>query len=208
MARYTGPKCKNCRRFGMKLCSKPSGKCAWERRKSAPGDKSTQQRRRRISEYGTQLREKQKAKAIYGVLERQFRNYYRKASRLEGVTGDRLLQLLESRLDNVVYRLGFADSRPQSRQIVGHGHVQVNGRKVDIPSYQVKAGDRISWRDQSKKTGLFEIVSNGMGANSVIPSWLNVDSDKAVGEVVSVPKTSDVELSIDTRQIVEFYSRK
>jgi len=192
----------------MKLCSKPSGKCAWERRKSAPGDKSTQQRRRRISEYGTQLREKQKAKAIYGVLERQFRNYYRKASRLEGVTGDRLLQLLESRLDNVVYRLGFADSRPQSRQIVGHGHVQVNGRKVDIPSYQVKAGDRISWRDQSKKTGLFEIVSNGMGANSVIPSWLNVDSDKAVGEVVSVPKTSDVELSIDTRQIVEFYSRK
>jgi small subunit ribosomal protein S4 len=192
----------------MKLCSKPSGKCAWERRKSAPGDKSTQQRRRRISEYGTQLREKQKAKAIYGVLERQFRNYYKKASRLEGVTGDRLLQLLESRLDNVVYRLGFADSRPQSRQIVGHGHVQVNGKKVNIPSYQVKPGDRISWRDQSKNTGLFEIVSNGMGANSVIPSWLNVDSDKAVGEVVALPKTSDVELSIDTRQIVEYYSRK
>jgi small subunit ribosomal protein S4 len=103
----------------MKLCSKPAGKCAWERRKSAPGDKSTQQRRRRISEYGTQLREKQKARAIYGVLERQFRNYYKKASRLDGVTGDRLLQLLESRLDNVVYRLGFADSRPQSRQLVG-----------------------------------------------------------------------------------------
>jgi small subunit ribosomal protein S4 len=192
----------------MKLCSKPSGKCAWERRKSAPGDKSTQQRRRRISEYGTQLREKQKARAIYGVLERQFRNYYKKASRLEGVTGDRLLQLLESRLDNVVYRLGFADSRPQSRQIVGHGHIQVNGKKVNIPSYQVHAGDRISWREQSRKTGLFEIVSNGMGANSVIPSWLNVDSDKAVGEVVTLPKSSDVELSIDTRQIVEFYSRK
>jgi|TARA_B110000438_G_scaffold153628_1_gene147605 small subunit ribosomal protein S4 len=192
----------------MKLCSKPSGKCAWERRKSAPGDKSTQQRRRRISEYGTQLREKQKARAIYGVLERQFRNYYKKASRLEGVTGDRLLQLLESRLDNVVYRLGFADSRPQSRQIVGHGHIQVNGKKVNIPSYQVQAGDRISWREQSRKTGLFEIVSNGMGANSVIPSWLNVDSDKAVGEVVTLPKSSDVELSIDTRQIVEFYSRK
>jgi small subunit ribosomal protein S4 len=192
----------------MKLCSKPAGKCAWERRKSAPGDKSTQQRRRRISEYGTQLREKQKAKAIYGVLERQFRNYYKKASRLEGVTGDRLLQLLESRLDNVVYRLGFADSRPQSRQIVGHGHIQVNGKKVNIPSFQVKAGDRVSWREQSKKTGLFEIVSNGMGANSVIPSWLNVDSDKAVGEVVSLPRPSDVELTIDTRQIVEFYSRK
>jgi len=192
----------------MKLCSKPSGKCAWERRKSAPGDKSTQQRRRRISEYGTQLREKQKARAIYGVLERQFRNYYKKASRLEGVTGDRLLQLLESRLDNVVYRLGFADSRPQSRQIVGHGHIQVNGKKVNIPSYQVKAGDRISWREQSRKTGLFEFVSNGMGANSVIPSWLNVDSEKAVGEVVTLPKTSDVELSIDTRQIVEYYSRK
>ena len=208
MARYTGPICKNCRRFGMKLCSKPAGKCAWERRKSAPGDKSTQQRRRRISEYGTQLREKQKARAIYGVLERQFRNYYRKATRLEGVTGDRLLQLLESRLDNVVYRLGFADSRRQSRQIVSHGHIQVNGKKVNIPSYQVKAGDRISWREQSKKTGLFEIVSNGMGANSIIPSWLNVDSDKAVGEVVTMPKISDVELSIDTRQIVEYYSRK
>jgi small subunit ribosomal protein S4 len=208
MARYTGPICKNCRRFGMKLCSKPAGKCAWERRKSAPGDKSTQQRRRRISEYGTQLREKQKARAIYGVLERQFRNYYKKATRLEGVTGDRLLQLLESRLDNVVYRLGFADSRRQSRQIVGHGHIQVNGKKVNIPSYQVKAGDRVSWREQSKKTGLFEIVSNGMGANSIIPSWLNVDSDKAVGEVVSSPRSSDVELTIDTRQIVEFYSRK
>jgi small subunit ribosomal protein S4 len=192
----------------MKLCSKPAGKCAWERRKSAPGDKSTQQRRRRISEYGTQLREKQKARAIYGVLERQFRNYYKKATRLEGVTGDRLLQLLESRLDNVVYRLGFADSRRQSRQIVGHGHIQVNGKKVNIPSYQVKAGDRVSWREQSKKTGLFEIVSNGMGANSIIPSWLNVDSDKAVGEVVSMPRSSDVELTIDTRQIVEFYSRK
>ncbi|NQW21383.1 MAG: 30S ribosomal protein S4 [Chloroflexi bacterium] len=208
MARYTGPKCKNCRRFGMKLCSKPAGKCAWERRKSAPGDKSAQQRRRRISEYGTQLREKQKARAIYGVLERQFLNYYKKASRLEGVTGDRLLILLESRLDNVVYRLGFADSRPQSRQIVNHGHIKVNGKKVDIPSYQVTPGDRISWRDQSKKTGLFEIVSNGMGANSVIPSWLNVDTDKALGEVVSLPKASDVELSIDTRQIVEYYSRK
>jgi len=192
----------------MKLCSKPAGKCAWERRKSQPGDKSTQQRRRRISEYGTQLREKQKARVIYGVLERQFRNYYKKASRLEGVTGDRLLQLLESRLDNVVYRLGFADSRPQSRQIVSHGHIQVNGKKVNIPSYQVKAGDRISWHEQSKKTGLFEIVSNGMGANSVVPSWLNVDSDKAVGEVVSLPKASDVELAIDTRQIVEYYSRK
>jgi small subunit ribosomal protein S4 len=192
----------------MKLCSKPAGKCAWERRKSAPGDKSTQQRRRRISEYGTQLREKQKARAIYGVLERQFRNYYKKATRLEGVTGDRLLQLLESRLDNVVYRLGFADSRRQSRQIVSHCHIQVNGKKVNIPSYQVKAGDRISWREQSKKTGLFEIVSNGMGANSIIPSWLNVDSDKAVGEVVSMPRSSDVELTIDTRQIVEYYSRK
>ena len=208
MARYTGPKCKNCRRFGMKLCSKPAGKCAWERRKSAPGDKSTQQRRRRISEYGTQLREKQKARAIYGVFERQFRNYYKKASRLDGVTGDRLLQLLESRLGNVVYRLGFADYRPQSRQIVGHGHIQVNGKKVNIPSYQVKAGDRISWREQSKKTGLFEIVSAGMGSNSVIPSWLNVDSDKHIGEVVTVPGINEVELAIDTRQIVEYYSRR
>lgn len=192
----------------MKLCSRPSGKCAWERRKSSPGDKSTQQRRRRISEYGTQLREKQKARAIYGVLERQFLNYYKKASRLEGVTGDRLLQLLETRLDNVVYRLGFADSRPQSRQIVSHGHIRVNGKNVNIPSYQVKAGDRISWRDRSRETGLFEIVSAGMGANSIVPSWLNVDSEKAIGEVVTLPKPNDVELSIDTRQIVEYYSRR
>ena len=192
----------------MKLCSRPAGKCAWERRKSSPGDKSTQQRRRRISEYGTQLREKQKARAIYGVLERQFRNYYKKASRLKGVTGDRLLQLLESRLDNVVYRLGFADSRPQARQIVGHGHIKVNGKKVNIPSYQIKAGDRISWREKSKSTGLFDIVSAGMGSNSIVPGWLNVDSDKAIGEVVTLPKPSDVELTIDTRQIVEYYSRR
>ena len=192
----------------MKLCSSPAGKCAWERRKSSPGDKSSQRRRRRISEYGTQLREKQKARAIYGVLERQFRNYYKKASRLKGVTGDRLLQLLESRLDNVVYRLGFADSRPQARQIVGHGHIQVNGKKVDIPSYQVKAGDRISWGEKSRNTALFEVVSAGMGANSVVPSWLNVDSDKAVGQVVTPPKMSEVELAVDTRQIVEYYSRR
>ena len=124
------------------------------------------------------------------------------------MTGDRLLQLLESRLDNVVYRLGFADSRPQARQIVGHGHIQVNGKKVDIPSYQVKAGDRISWREKSRNTALFEVVSAGMGANSVVPSWLNVDSDKAVGQVVTPPKMSEVELAVDTRQIVEYYSRR
>ena len=116
MARYTGLKCRNCRRFGMKLCSKPATKCAWERRKSPPGVQST--RRRRTTEYGIQLREKQKARAIYGILERQFRNYYMKASKLDGVTGDLLLQFLESRLDNVVYRIGFADSREQARQFV------------------------------------------------------------------------------------------
>ena len=192
----------------MKLCQRPAGKCAFERRKSPPGDKSVQQRRRRISEYGIQLKEKQKARAIYGIQERQFHNYYKKASRMAGVTGFRLMQLLESRLDNVVFRLGFSDSRPQARQVVNHGHIEVNGRKVDIPSYRIKVGDQISWRERSRKSGLFEIIGAQMGKSAIVPQWLQVDPENATGEVVAVPETSEIELNIDTRQIVEFYSRK
>jgi len=206
MARYTGPKCKNCRRFGMKLCSRPAGKCAWERRKSSPGDKSTQQRRRRISEYGTQLREKQKARAIYGVLERQFRNYYKKASRLEGVTGDRLLQLLERRLDNVVYRLGFADSRKQARQMVNHGHFRIKGTKTDIPSYQVKVGDEISWKESLKSTDFFKARTDGIPKKPV-PAWLDLNQSEMSGRVMSLPSDEDLRQTIDSRLIVEFYSR-
>ena len=191
----------------MKLCQSPPGKCAWERRKSPPGDKSAQQRRRRTSEYGVQLQEKQKARAIYGVMERQFSNYYVEATRTTGVTGDRLLQLLESRLDNVVFRLGFSSSRPMARQNVSHGHFIVNGRKVNVPSYQVRIGDKIEWSERSKKTGIHEIVKAGVGSASS-PSWLKVDKDNMTGEVISLPRPQEAELSIDTRQIVEYYSRR
>jgi small subunit ribosomal protein S4 len=196
MARYTGPKNKKNRRFGLPL---KNGK---------PDTKRTPTgRTRRLSEYGIQLREKQKAKYIYGILERQFRNYYVKASNLEGVTGDRLMQLLENRLDNVVYRLGFAKTREQARQYVGHGHIRVNLKKVDIPSYQVKTGDQITWRERSQSSDIYKNASEGSGFGSVVPTWLNVDSNKSSGEVMSEPKLSDVEIIIDTRLIVEFYSR-
>jgi len=153
------------------------------------------------------LREKQKAKYLYGILERQFRNYYLKASNLEGVTGDRLLQLLENRLDNVVYRLGFAKTRPQARQYVSHGHIQVNSKKVNIPSYQLKTGDQITWKESSQSSDIVKNASDNAGFESVVPTWLNVDSSRLSGEVLSEPTLSDVELIIDTRLIVEFYSR-
>ena len=207
MARNIGPKCKDCRRFGVKLCSKPAGKCAFEKRKTPPGDISPT-RRRRSSEYGQQLKEKQKARAIYGILERQFRNYYRKANNMDGVTGDRLLQLLESRLDNIVYRLGFAISRSHARQIVTHGHIQVNGKKVSIPSYQVKKGDEIKWKDSSKNTALFEIIKSAENVNVVVPRWLKSDTENGSGQVVTGPNISEIDTLIDTRQIIEYYSRR
>ena len=153
------------------------------------------------------MREKQKAKYLYGILERQFRNYYIKASNLEGVTGDRLLQLLENRLDNVVYRLGFAKTRPQARQYVSHGHIQVNSKKVNIPSYQLKTGDQITWKESSQSSDIVKNATDNSGFESVVPTWLNVDSNRFSGEVLSEPTLSDVELIIDTRLIVEFYSR-
>ena len=153
------------------------------------------------------MREKQKAKYLYGILERQFRNYYIKASNLEGVTGDRLLQLLENRLDNVVYRLGFAKTRPQARQYVSHGHIQVNSKKVNIPSYQLKTGDQITWKESSQSSDIVKNATDNSGFESLVPTWLNVDSNRFSGEVLSEPTLSDVELIIDTRLIVEFYSR-
>ena len=196
MARYTGPKNKKNRRFGFPL---KNGKPDTKRTSTGRG--------RRLSDYGLQLREKQKAKYLYGILERQFRNYYIKASNLEGVTGDRLLQLLENRLDNVVYRLGFAKTRPQARQYVSHGHIQVNSKKVNIPSYQLKAGDQITWKESSQSSDIVKNASDNSGFESVVPTWLNVDSNRFSGEVLSAPTLSDVELIIDTRLIVEFYSR-
>jgi len=211
MARYTGPVCRLCRSQGMKLflkgerCYTP--RCAIERRKSPPGDHSAQQRRRRLSEHGVQLKEKQKAREIYGVLERQFRRYFEEASRSKGVTGMQLMQHLERRLDNVVYRAGFADSRAQARQTVSHGHIRVNNRKVNVPSFMVKAGDTVSWRDQSKGTELFKFVSANLGKRQS-PGWLKLDPGAATVEVVALPEAGDIDTSIDTRQIVEFYSKR
>lgn len=211
MARYTGPVCRLCRAQGMKLflkgerCYTP--RCAIERRKAPPGDKTAQQRRRRLSEHGTQLEEKQKARNIYGVLETQFRNYFDRAGRAKGVTGELLMQFLERRLDNIVYRLGFADSRAQARQTVNHGHIVVNGRRVNIPSFLVKPGDVISWREQSKKLELFKFVSANLGKKQV-PGWLRLDASSATGEMVSIPGAGEFDSTVDTRQIVEFYSRR
>lgn len=211
MARYTGPVCRLCRRNGNKLflkgerCYTP--RCAIEKHRGAPGEQASMMMRRRITEYGTQLQEKQKARQIYGILERQFRNYIDKANRMSGVTGDRLLQLLERRLDNAVYRLGFGDSRAQARQVVLHGHITVNGRKASIPSYQIKAGDVIGWRERSKKTEYFKIVSESLGKRPV-PAWMTVDPGEITGTVATLPEPSDIDTTINTRMIVEFYSRK
>ncbi len=198
MARYTGPLHKKMKALGMVAQERTRGRGP----QRAP--------RRRQSQYGIQLQEKQKARLIYGVLERQFANYYREAARRSGVTGDNLIQLLESRLDNVVYRLGFASTRRQSRQMVNHGHITVDGKKVDIPSFQVRPGQKIAWKPKSRSSGLFEVISanTGMGKTTQVPSWLRVNPDDAAGEVAAVPNPMEGEVSIDTRQIVEFYSRR
>lgn len=199
MARYTGPVQKKMRALGMVTQERTRG-----RGPQARGP------RRRISQYGMQLKEKQKARLLYGILEKQFAGYYKEAARRSGVTGDNLIQLLEGRLDNVVYRMGFATTRRQARQIVGHGHIQVNGKKVDIPSYQVRPGERVTWKENSKKSGLFEVINanTGMGRSTQVPSWLRVNPDEAAGEIATVPNPMEGEVAIDTRQIVEYYSRR
>jgi small subunit ribosomal protein S4 len=208
MARYTGPVCRLCRRQGIKLflkgerCFTP--KCAVERRPTPPGDHG--QRRRKISEYGEHLKEKQKARAIYGVLERQFRKHFDDAKRQPGATGENLLRLLESRLDNVVYRLGLADDRNQARQLVTHGHIQLNGRRTDIPSALVRQGDTISVSSRAQQTEYFKIVKDTLAKKSV-PRWLELEAAQLSGRVLSLPSREEIETNINEQLIVEFYSR-
>jgi len=198
-----------CRRENIKLFLKGercySDKCALERRQYAPGEHG--QRRAKLSDYGLQLREKQKARRIYGVLERQFRNYYRKASRQKGITGTNLLMLLENRLDNLVYRMGFASSRAEARMLVTHGHFQVNGRKVDIPSYSVKVGSVIEVREKSRK---MERIINALEAarqRGTIPPWVEVEPEKFRGTLKYLPSREELAVPIQEHLIVELYSK-
>lgn len=208
MARYTGPSCRICRREGEKLFLKGercyTNKCAIVRRSYAPGQHG--QQRKKLSEYGLQLREKQKAKRFYGVLESQFRRYFEMATKKKGVTGENLLQILESRLDNVVYRLGLATSRAEARQLVRHGHFTVNGKKVDIPSYLVSPGDIVAVRDKFKSSPrLGEILDVTRGR--AVPKWLEFDADNLVGKVISLPAREDIDLPVSEHLIVELYSK-
>ncbi|MDD4495662.1 MAG: 30S ribosomal protein S4 [Eubacteriales bacterium] len=208
MARYTEAVCKLCRREGEKLFLKGdrcyTHKCSVGKRAYAPGQHG--QMRKKISEYGIQLREKQKAKRYYGVLESQFRKYFDMAVRKKGVTGTVLLQILESRLDNVVYRLDFADSRAQSRQLVTHGHFSINGKRVDIPSYLVKPGETIALYETSKNIGNFAELAEKVSAK-VIPGWLDLDKTNLTAKVVGVPAREDIDLLIQEHLIVELYSK-
>lgn len=208
MARYTSAVCRLCRRSGEKLMLKGSRcfgpKCTLERRGKPPGQQAT--RRRRLSDRGVQLREKQKARYSYGILERQFRRFFEMAERQPGITGENLLVLLERRLDNVVYRLGFADSRAQARQLVRHGHILVNGQKVDVPSYLVKEGDQISWKSSSRESEYYKQMVQGL-AGKVVPGWLSLNAEEGTGQVLALPTAADIEAKFELPAIVEYYSR-
>lgn len=208
MGRYTQAVCRLCRRSGEKLMIKGdrcfTPKCAVERRAKPPGQH--QGRRRRISDRGFQLREKQKARYTYGVLEKQFRRFFTQAGKQAGITGENLLVLLERRLDSVVYRLGFADSRSQARQLVQHGHILLNGRKTDIPSCLVKEGDTIGWRKASNKTEYYKILLETIKAKTIM-GWLSLDKQNLVGQVLSMPTPDDVDTKFEVKSIVEYYSR-
>ena len=208
MARYTGADCRLCRREGSKLFLKGDrcygDKCAVERRPFPPG--KTPKRRPRESEYRLQLREKQKTKRMYGLLEKQFRNYYKLANRQTGITGENLLRLLESRLDNAVYRLGFAKSRDEARQIVSHGHITVNERRVDIPSYRVRPGDTIAVGEKAKN--LLVIKTALISSEKIeVPGWLEVDIEKLSGKVLSLPERDQIDAAVREQLIVELYSK-
>ncbi len=209
MARYTGPVCRLCRREGMKLFLKGtrcfSDKCAIEKRNFAPGQHG-RDRKAKIVGYGLQLREKQKAKRIYFALEGQFRAYYEKAATSPGVTGELLLQQLERRLDNVAFRLGYASSRRQARQIVRHGHVEVNGRKVNIPSFQVSVGDEIKIRPNSAKLSVVEIARE-FASHQPTPNWLQINPAELSGKIIALPKREDIQLPVNEQLIVELYSK-
>jgi small subunit ribosomal protein S4 len=208
MARYIGPVCRQCRREGAKLYLKGdkcySDNCSFSRRAYAPGQHG--QGRKKVSEYGLQLREKQKARRIYGILEGQFRNYFEKAERQKGVTGENLLVMLERRLDNVVYRLGFADSRNQARQLVRHGHFKVNGRRVNIPSYLCKAGDVIQVAESSKESPLFKEIAESV-THKTVAAWLELSAADMSGKVVRYPTREEIDVPITEHLIVELYSR-
>ena len=208
MARYRGSVCRLCRREGMKLFLKGERcfgtRCAIERRGYAPGQHG--QRQRKISDYGVRLREKQKVRRIYGLMERQFRNTFHKAARKEGVTGEILLEYLERRLDNVVYRFGFAPSRQQARQLVRHGHVLVNGRRVDIPSFQVREEDLLQIKEKSPmRDSIKEAVS--VAEHRGLPGWLQLDKDQLSGKIIGLPAREDVQYPIKEQLIVELYSK-
>ena len=206
MARYTGPACKLCRREGMKLFLKGerclTEKCAIERRSYPPGEHG--RGRIKQSEYLLQLREKQKARRYYGLLERQFRNYYDKAARGSGVTGDTLLRMLETRLDNVIYRPGFAGSRAQARQLVRHGHFQVNGRRVNIPSFQVKPNDVIMLKNGSPAE---KVVRDATDLTASVAPWLQADHDGLTGKILKLPDRGDIDTPVQESLIVELYSK-
>ena len=208
MARYTGPVCRLCRREGTKLFLKGSrcysGKCALERRSYAPGQHG--QGRKKVTEYGIQLREKQKARRFYGVLEAQFRRYFAQAAREKGVTGERLLQLLEIRLDNVVYRAGFAESRAQARQFVRHGHFTVNGKRVNIPSFLVKEGEVIAVAEKSRSMTVFSDLPETLNARRIVP-WISLNPAELSATIVSLPKREDIDVPVQEHLIVERYSR-
>ncbi|MBU3180528.1 30S ribosomal protein S4 [Clostridium psychrophilum] len=206
MARYTGATCRLCRREGMKLNLKGdrcfTDKCAFARRGYAPGQHG--QSKKKMSNYGLQLREKQKAKRIYGVLESQFRRYYEKADKLRGITGENLLKLLEVRLDNVVYRLGYGNSRQEARQLVTHGHFLVNGKKVDIPSYSLTANEVVSACEKSRATEKFKVFLENP---KTLPNWLEANVEKFEGKVLAQPTREDIDVPVNETLIVELYSK-
>ena len=208
MARYVGPACKLCRREGTKLFLKgercTSGKCALDRRSTAPGQHGAANKKQR--EYGMHLREKQKTKRYYGVLEKQFKNYFVEADRKEGMTGENLICLLERRFDNVVYRMGFASSHKEARQLVIHGHFTINGKKVNIPSLIVKAGDVIAVKESSRSSSKFKALAEA-AASANAPKWLEVKADEMRATVLNLPAREDVDFDFNEQLIVEFYSK-
>ncbi len=210
MARYTGPACRLCRRENTKLFLKgdkcTSDKCPLVRRAKAPGQHGANAGRKRVKEYGLQLREKQKARRYYGILEKQFNNYFEKADKKPGQTGENLLTMIETRLDNVVYRMGMADSRRQARQLVRHGHFQINGKKANIPSILVKKGDVITVKESSRKSALIKMLIENISGRSV-PAWIEVDKENAVATIAALPTREDVDFPFEEHLIVELYSK-
>ena len=208
MARYTGPVCKLCRREGKKLFLKGercyTDRCAFERRSYAPGQHG--QSRKKVSEYGLQLRAKQQARRYYGINEVQFHKYFLMAEKRQGVTGENLLRICESRLDNVVYLLGWANSRAEARQLVIHGHYEVNSKKVDIPSYLLKAGDTVSIKSKSKDSEKFKAVLEA-NASRPVPQWLDLNKEAATAKIVTLPERDQIAAPVEEHLIVEFYSK-